>query len=250
MTARTAFDPVATDYDTYRPQYPRELFDAIAQYAGPFTGRRVLDLAAGTGIATRALAAQGARVVATDLGPDMLRVLRSRSSRTPVAQARGEALPFARESFDVVTCATAWHWIDRDRRGAETFRVLRPGGALAVWWSFGGLFGDDEATEREREIYAKWRVGQRELVTPEPQVVDDTAVLPDDGFVDVEAREIQSTRTVSVADHVAHISTHSPVLALREDLPGFQADLLAAFGDRDALVEQVYCHLVLARRPG
>jgi ubiquinone/menaquinone biosynthesis C-methylase UbiE len=248
-SARTVFEPVAADYDAYRPAYPDALFDAIEQYAGPLAGARVLDLAAGTGIATRQLTARGAAVVAGDLGADMLRVLRLRSPEVPVVLARGEALPFRDESFDLVTCATAWHWIRQDRRAAEARRVLRPGGALAVWWAFGGLESDEDLAGRESEIYEKWRVGELPLVTPTPEVADETQVLPEAGFEHLELPQITGTRTVTVAEHIGHLSTHSPVLALRDDLPKFQADLLATLEAYDTVVEQVNCHAVLARRP-
>jgi ubiquinone/menaquinone biosynthesis C-methylase UbiE len=246
---RNPFDAVASDYDKYRPSYPDELFEQLGQYAGELPGARVLDLAAGTGIATRALRARGANVVATDLGADMLRVLRSRSPDVPVAQARGEALPFRKHAFDVVTCATAWHWIPLDRRTSEVLRVLRPGGVLAIWWSFGGLHNDEEMTERERLVYERWRVGELPLVTPTPEVADEFQVLPEAGFTDLDSPAIHSTRTVTVAEHIGHLSTHSPVLALRDDLPSFQAELRAVYDGRDSVVEEVHCHVVFARKP-
>jgi ubiquinone/menaquinone biosynthesis C-methylase UbiE len=248
-TARTAFDSVAAAYDTYRPSYPDPLFEALESYAGPLADARVLDLAAGTGIATRQLVQRGARVVASDLGAEMLRVLQARSPDVPVVRSRGEALPFRDASFDVITCATAWHWIPLKRRGAEALRVLRPGGTLAVWWAFGGLEGDDDLAQREREIYQKWKVGELPLVTPTPEVADETTALPEAGFGDLQTPAIEGSRSVSVAEHIGHLSTHSPVLALRDDLPRFQADLLAASDGRETVVEGVHCHVVLARKP-
>jgi hypothetical protein len=126
---------------------------------------------------------------------------------------------------------------------------LRPGGALAVWWSFGGLEDDAEMAERERKIYQKWRVGALPLVTPTPEVADETTALPEAGFVDVVTPSVKTTRTVTVAEHIGHLSTHSPVLALRADLAAFRADMFAAYAGRDTVVEEVHCHVVLARRP-
>lgn len=245
----TVFDTVADDYDAFRPAYPPALYDHIEAYAGALDGLRVLDLAAGTGIASRSLLDRGARVVATDLGPDMLRVLRARSGdRVPVAVGRGEAIPFGDASFDVVTCATAWHWINENDGPAEVRRVLRGRGTLALWWAFGGHGADPESAAREQEVYAKWRVGEREPLMHEPSTLDPVEGLPGRGFTDVVLHELNETRVVSVREHIGHLSTHSPVLALRDDLAPFQADLLTAYAGLHTVAENIYCRLVLARR--
>ena len=245
----TVFDTVAGDYDAFRPPYPDALFDHIEMFAGPVAGRRVLDLAAGTGIASRALIERGAGVVAADLGADMLRVLRARSGDTaPVVVARAESLPFADSSFDVVACATAWHWIDEEAGPVEARRVLRDSGTLALWWGLGGHDTDPECARREQDVYARWRVGEREPLTQPPSALDPVVVLPARGFVDVVAHEITDTRIVSVREHVGHVSTHSPVMALRDDLGAFQADLVAVHAGHETVTENVYCRLVLARR--
>ncbi len=58
------FGTVADLYDEVRPDYPDELYDVLEATVGPVAGKDVLDLAAGTGLQTRALAGRGARVVA------------------------------------------------------------------------------------------------------------------------------------------------------------------------------------------
>lgn len=74
-----SFEAVADQYDAARPAYPEEIFDAL----GPLAGFRVLDVGAGTGIASRALIARHADVVAIDPGREVLR----RASRTPPISA-------------------------------------------------------------------------------------------------------------------------------------------------------------------
>jgi trans-aconitate methyltransferase len=63
-------------YDAARPGYTDELYDALE----PLAGARVVEGGAGTGIATRALLARGARVVPVDLGARMLLAARARTS--------------------------------------------------------------------------------------------------------------------------------------------------------------------------
>jgi SAM-dependent methyltransferase len=102
---------------------------------------RVLETAAGTGVATRALAralpAQAA-LVATDLNQAMLdRAAAVGAGRTVGwRQADATDLPFGDASFDAVACQFgAMFFPDKVRGFAEARRVLRPGGALhfSVW---------------------------------------------------------------------------------------------------------------------
>jgi SAM-dependent methyltransferase len=134
--SRSRFDAVAAQYDAGRPSYPDAMFDALEELAGLQVAlARVADVGAGTGIATRALMSRGARVVAVDHGSRMLATLRSRAPDADAVLADANALPFADHSFDLVTFAQSWHWVDFDRAAAEVARVLRPEGALAVWWN-------------------------------------------------------------------------------------------------------------------
>jgi SAM-dependent methyltransferase len=103
--------------------------------------RRVLEVAAGTGVLTRALAkALGADVslVATDLNDGMLSEAKSIGAARPVTwrQADAMALPFDDESFDTIVCQFgAMFFPDKAAAFREARRVLTPGGTLAfsVW---------------------------------------------------------------------------------------------------------------------
>jgi ubiquinone/menaquinone biosynthesis C-methylase UbiE len=132
----SSFHSVAEEYDTARPSYPDALLDAVEKLSGrPLAGAEVLDVGAGTGIATRLLHARGARVTAVEPTEGMAAKLHAVTPRTPLVRGDGNALPFRDASADLITYAQAFHWTDWDRSVAEAARVLRPGGALAVWWN-------------------------------------------------------------------------------------------------------------------
>lgn len=103
--------------------------------------RDVLELAAGTGVVTRALANEmddGACIVATDLNQDMLDYAKAKGASRGVEwrQADALALPFGDESFDVVVCQFGVMFFpDKMKAYSEAHRVLRPGGTFIfnVW---------------------------------------------------------------------------------------------------------------------
>jgi SAM-dependent methyltransferase len=96
---------------------------------------RVLEIACGTGQATRRLVASlpaGTAITATDLAPAMLALAAENLSDAPTVElhtADAQALPFAEGAFDLVLCQFGVMFFP-DRAGAmrETARVLRPGG--------------------------------------------------------------------------------------------------------------------------
>jgi SAM-dependent methyltransferase len=110
-------------------------------------GRRVLDVAAGTGNAAIPAAQRGADVVASDLTPELLEAGEARARDAGVelewVVADAEALPFDDASFDVVMSAIgAMFAPHHEQTAAELARVCRPGGTLALLsWTPEGTIG-------------------------------------------------------------------------------------------------------------
>jgi demethylmenaquinone methyltransferase / 2-methoxy-6-polyprenyl-1,4-benzoquinol methylase len=107
---------------------------------GVAAGMKVLDIAGGTGDLARAFAKRvgpTGQVWLTDINSSMLAEGRNRlldeGLMLPVAQADAEALPFADESFDLVTVAFGLrNMTHKDQALAEMRRVTKPGGKVAV----------------------------------------------------------------------------------------------------------------------
>lgn len=138
---RTSFGAGATAYDTVRPRWSEETADwLLGSPDGPL---RVLDLGAGTGLGTRAVAALGHEVVAVEPSAAMLEALSEAAERLPpevagriaLHEGPAEALTAGSSTIDAVTCFQAWHWFDHARAAAECARVLRPGGFLGLAWN-------------------------------------------------------------------------------------------------------------------
>jgi ubiquinone/menaquinone biosynthesis C-methylase UbiE len=137
-------DPVPVFSGSIAELYERHMVPMIFEpYAADLAGRvaelqpaRVLELAAGTGAATRALARNlpaSVELVATDLSQAMLDRAAALGTRRRVwwEQADAGRLPFADANFDVVACQFGVMFFpDKARAFSEARRVLRPGGAL------------------------------------------------------------------------------------------------------------------------
>ena len=114
--------------------------DMAARLARRFPSS-VLEIAAGTGVVTRALASglpENVSIVATDLNEAMMEHAQSIGTARPVdwRQADAEALPFPDQTFDAVICQFGVMFFpDKAKAFAETHRVLRPGGVFlfSVW---------------------------------------------------------------------------------------------------------------------
>ena len=128
----TSFGSVADSYDRVRPGPAAAALDWLV----PAGCEVAVDLAAGTGLFTRALLGRAARVVAVEPDARMREVLARRSPELDVRDGRGEAIPLPEASADAVFVSTAWHWLDLPRAVPEIAPgLLRPGGRLGVLWT-------------------------------------------------------------------------------------------------------------------
>ncbi len=106
---------------------------AVARAVDASPGERVLDIAAGTGTSSEPYADRGVHVVPADFSLGMLQEGYRRRPDLPFTAADAMALPFADDSFDVVTMSFGLRNVaDVDRALREFRRVVRPGGRLVV----------------------------------------------------------------------------------------------------------------------
>jgi ubiquinone/menaquinone biosynthesis C-methylase UbiE len=132
---KAIFDAVADEYHRARPTYPAGIYDVLEEELGGLAGAVVVDIGAGTGIASRQLLARGATVIALDLAEQMLRHASTSSPTPAVVRADGTAMPLRHSCADLACFAQAWHWFDVERTAPELVRILRPSGLWAAWWS-------------------------------------------------------------------------------------------------------------------
>lgn len=106
---------------------------ATVRAVAPQAGERILDIAAGTGTSSAALARSGADVVALDFSAGMIAVGRKKHPELQFIQGDATALPFADNEFDAVTISFGLRNIERATDAlAEMYRVVKPGGRLVI----------------------------------------------------------------------------------------------------------------------
>ncbi|ASK67074.1 SAM-dependent methyltransferase [Brachybacterium avium] len=154
-----AFQEQGEDYDRLRPGYPGAVLEAmLAQMPARAAGGegRAIDLGAGTGKLSWALAERGLSVTAVDTSAAMLETARRGGASLPTPSgtaspaaalatspaaalathlAPAEATGLPAGSAELVTVAQAWHWFDAATASAEAARLLAPGGVLALVWN-------------------------------------------------------------------------------------------------------------------
>lgn len=140
------------DYHAVATEIIADLGPVLVEAAGIGQGQSVLDVAAGAGNVAIPAAATGARVIASDLTPELLEQGKADADAQGVhldwQVADAEHLPFDDDAFDVVTSCVGVMFAPHHQQTAdELVRVCRPGGRIGlVSWTPSGFIGQLFAT--------------------------------------------------------------------------------------------------------
>jgi SAM-dependent methyltransferase len=155
---RLTFGAHADAYERARPDWPEQ----AARWLVPEGAELVVELGAGTGKLTRAVAALGVEVVAVEPDPRMLAVLRARGLEG--VEGSAEAIPFDDGVADAVVAGSSLHWFELDLALPEIHRVLRSGGRFAFGWNHRddrhpaiSRMGEAISAAQERRRGLRWR---------------------------------------------------------------------------------------------
>ena len=216
----------ARDYDELRPTYAPEAVAWVAERGRLGPGSTVIDLAAGTGQLARRFAAIGCRVTAVEPAANMRAVLQANAPEVAALDGTAERIPVDDQAADALVVGNAFHHFDAERAFAQIRRVLRPGGALALFWAR----ADDEdpamiTVTKEIEGLVE-RVRRRNAFVDayvswfEPREAE--------GFTPFERRSFPMTHGIPSGRVADLYATSSDIASLPPDV---RADLLAQIGE-------------------
>lgn len=132
------FSQRVEDYLRFRPGYPDALPDWLYLTQGVSRQATVADIGAGTGMSTAMWLERGHEVVAIEPNDAMRTALAGQWGRSPklrISDGRAEATGLADASVDLITCGTAFHWLDPAASRREWARILRPHGQVCIFWN-------------------------------------------------------------------------------------------------------------------
>src|SRR5215212_4874341 len=138
--AKDLFSSQSKMYAVYRPTYPVELFDYILRFVNE--KKKAWDCATGNGQAAVVLADHFEKIEASDISEAQIKnaVLKS---NIEYYVCPAEHTPFLNDSFDLITVAQAYHWLNWKKFHDEATRTGKPEAIVAIW-TYTTLVSDDE----------------------------------------------------------------------------------------------------------
>ena len=133
---RANWNAVINAYDRLFTALTAQTVDPLIEAAGVSAGARVLDVCSGQGVLAAAAVARGAKVSGIDFAAEAIAIARLNVPNAEFQEGDAQALPYPSDTFDCVLCSYGiMHVPEPDRALAEFYRVLRPGGrmAISVW---------------------------------------------------------------------------------------------------------------------
>lgn len=223
MELRLKFNEDAANYDKARPSYPNELFNDIIAYSDINQNSNILEIGIGTGQATLPFLKLGCNVTAVELGNDLAEYTSAKFApynNFSIINADFIEADLKSGYYDLIYCATAFHWLPQEEALNKVKKLLKPNGTLALFWNhpFPNR-EDDEVNMASRRVYDKYRPSDKTITEfSEKDLEKRENELAQNGFKCVEAKLYKRTRTLTTEEYIALINTYSDHRALPDDI--------------------------------
>ncbi len=134
----TRFSSRVDDYIKYRPHYPIEIIDLLADKCGMTPESVIADIGSGTGILTKLFLENGNPVVGVEPNLEMREAgehYLAEYARFTSLDGTSEATRLPAHAMDFVIAGQAFHWFDQTKSRAEFLRILKEDGWVVLVWN-------------------------------------------------------------------------------------------------------------------
>lgn len=134
----TRFSSRVDDYVKYRPPYPLEIIDLLAEKCALTPESVIADIGCGTGMLAKLFLENGNPVIGVEPNADMRAAAEQYLAdfgRYTSMDGSAEATRLPAQAMDFVVAGQAFHWFDRDKARQEFLRLLKPDGVVVLIWN-------------------------------------------------------------------------------------------------------------------
>lgn len=223
MMGDLRFNSVAALYSRVRPTYPDAVYDHLLEAGNCQRFEQAIDIGSGAGQSVAGLRRIAERVIGVEPADKLLVEARQSYPDVEFREGTGESTGLPDACADLVTVATAFYWMDKERALAEVDRILRPAGVFSTYkYDFPQCIGPANAV-LEAHLTTHWNAHRSARLTE----YDDTAdLMRACGFIDhVKARVVPYVLTYPSSDGFVELmcstSYVSAFLRSIEDADGY-----------------------------
>jgi Ribosomal RNA adenine dimethylase len=239
--ASARFAAQVLDYDRYRPRYPESVFDAIVRETGTGPSDVVVEIGAGTGIATVPLVERGFDVTAVEPAGELAELAASKTGtrgRIVVDRFEDCALP---PQARLLAAFNSWHWVEPSVALNRAAALLDGGGWLALVWTEVVAWGPARFEERLADIFgAPWPKRWDNVVASLQPVVKDGR------FGELRTLHHPFARTLDASTYVSVTRTYGGERS-EEQYEALATMIDREFGGSVIKVEDAVVHLTVRR---
>ncbi len=230
---RMHFDEIVMNYDKVRWGYPGKLFADVIRYSGPEKGKKALEIGAGTGKATAPFLDTGYVVTAVEMGANMAEFLLKKFkgyTNFNVITATFEDASLEEVSYDLIYAASAFHWVDAEIGCPKVFRLLKNGGAFALFRNNPVPADGEELYEEIQTVYEKYYNSyyiskERPVRKSKEEFWNPSEIyrgfrfegLERYGFSEVTMKLYDASQTYSADEYIALLDTYADHRGLPDD---------------------------------